>query len=156
MELVLDEPKKAEINTFHDIDILIDEKIKDYIGPTLIDGFKNIFSKKKLDGDVLSEFEDLLISADTGVDVAKELRKDFDSQFRDQTLINYNLFKNNYKFFPLETRFNGMEINGFSSRIENSNKTNAFIMHFAHEGDKAEQMRKVVEELEANNEDPIL
>jgi ADP-heptose:LPS heptosyltransferase len=85
-----------------------------------------------------------------------ELRKDFDSQFRDQTLINYNLFKNNYKFFPLETRFNGMEINGFSSRIENSNKTNAFIMHFAHEGDKAEQMRKVVEELEANNEDPIL
>ncbi len=43
----------------------------------LSDGFKNIFSKKKLDDDVLSEFEDLLISADTGVDVAKELRKDF-------------------------------------------------------------------------------
>ena len=48
MELVLDEPKKAEINTFHDIDILIDEKIKDYIGPTLIDGFKNIFNKNEL------------------------------------------------------------------------------------------------------------
>ena len=45
----------------------------------LSDGFKNIFSKKKLDGDVLSEFEDLLISADTGVDVAKELRKDFEN-----------------------------------------------------------------------------
>ena len=42
-------------------------------------GFKNIFSKKKLDNDVLSEFEDLLISADTGVDVAKELRKDFEN-----------------------------------------------------------------------------
>jgi len=48
MELVLDEPNKTEINTFHDIDILIDEKIKDYIGPTLIDGFKNIFNKHDL------------------------------------------------------------------------------------------------------------
>ena len=28
---------------------------------------------------MLSEFEDLLISADTGVDVAKELRKDFEN-----------------------------------------------------------------------------
>ena len=27
----------------------------------LTDGFKNIFSKKKIDGEVLSEFEDLLI-----------------------------------------------------------------------------------------------
>ena len=45
----------------------------------LSDGFKNIFSKKKLNDDVLSEFEDLLISADTGVDVAKELRKDFEN-----------------------------------------------------------------------------
>ena len=45
----------------------------------LADGFKNIFSKKKLDDEVLSEFEDLLISADTGVDVAKELRKDFEN-----------------------------------------------------------------------------
>ena len=45
----------------------------------LSNGFKNIFSKKKLDDDVLSEFEDLLISADTGVDVAKELRKDFEN-----------------------------------------------------------------------------
>ena len=41
-------------------------------------GFKNIFSKKKLDDDVLSKFEDLLISSDTGVEVAKELRKDFE------------------------------------------------------------------------------
>ena len=46
---------------------------------SLSGGFKSIFSKKKLDDDVLSEFEDLLISADTGVDVAKELRKDFEN-----------------------------------------------------------------------------
>ena len=42
-------------------------------------GFKNIFSKKKIDENILSEFEDLLITADTGVDVAKELRKDFEN-----------------------------------------------------------------------------
>ena len=42
-------------------------------------GFKNIFSKKKIDDDVLAEFEDLLITADTGVKVAKELRKDFEN-----------------------------------------------------------------------------
>ena len=45
----------------------------------LSDGFKNIFSKKKIDAEVLSEFEDLLISADTGIVVAKELRKDFET-----------------------------------------------------------------------------
>ena len=42
-------------------------------------GFKNIFSQKKIDDDVLTEFEDLLITADTGVEVAKELRKDFEN-----------------------------------------------------------------------------
>ena len=76
-----------------------------------------------------------------------ENRNLFNSQFKDQTLINYNLFKNGYQLFALDTVFNGMEINGFSSRIENSNKTNAYIMHFAHEGDKEVQMSKVVEEL---------
>ena len=55
----------------------------------LSDGFKNIFSKKKLDNDVLSEFEDLLISADTGVDVAKELRKDFENFKIDKKLDNH-------------------------------------------------------------------
>ena len=55
----------------------------------LSDGFKNIFSKKKLDDDVLSEFEDLLISADTGVDVAKELRKDFENFKIDKKLDNH-------------------------------------------------------------------
>tara|TARA_A100001015_G_scaffold301121_1_gene387503 strand:- start:507 stop:1427 length:921 start_codon:yes stop_codon:yes gene_type:complete len=55
----------------------------------LSDGFKNIFSKKKLDDDVLVEFEDLLISADTGVDVAKELRKDFENFKIDKKLDNH-------------------------------------------------------------------
>ena len=45
----------------------------------LATGFKNIFSKKNIDDDVLTEFEDLLITADTGVEVAKELRKDFEN-----------------------------------------------------------------------------
>ena len=55
----------------------------------LADGFKNIFSKKKLDEEVLSEFEDLLISADTGVEVAKELRKDFENFKIDKKLDNH-------------------------------------------------------------------
>ena len=42
-------------------------------------GFKNIFSKKKINETVLTEFEDLLISADTGVEVAREMRKNFEN-----------------------------------------------------------------------------
>ena len=38
-------------------------------------GFKNIFSKKKIDENVLTEFEELIITSDAGVEVAKELRK---------------------------------------------------------------------------------
>ena len=55
----------------------------------LSDGFKNIFSKKKLEGNVLSDFEDLLISADTGVEVAKDLRKDFENFKIDKKLDNH-------------------------------------------------------------------
>ncbi len=44
----------------------------------LSNGIKNIFSKKKIDDKVLSEFEDLLISSDTGVDVAQKIRRDFE------------------------------------------------------------------------------
>ena len=44
----------------------------------LTDGFKNIFSKKRIDEDVLTKFEELIISSDAGVDVAKELRNDFE------------------------------------------------------------------------------
>ena len=45
----------------------------------LTDGFKNIFSKKNINEDVLTKFEELIISADAGVDVARELRKDFEN-----------------------------------------------------------------------------
>ena len=45
----------------------------------LSEGINNIFSKKKIDENILSEFEDLLISSDTGAEVAHQLRKDFES-----------------------------------------------------------------------------
>jgi signal recognition particle GTPase len=38
----------------------------------LSDGFKNIFSKKNIESKILSEFEDLLIASDTGVEVARQ------------------------------------------------------------------------------------
>ena len=52
----------------------------------LTDGFKNIFSKKKIDANVLTEFEELIISSDAGVAVAKELRKDFENLKIDKKL----------------------------------------------------------------------
>ena len=52
----------------------------------LTDGFKNIFSKKKIDDNVLTEFEELIISSDAGVDVARELRKDFENLKIDKKL----------------------------------------------------------------------
>ena len=39
------------------------------------DGFKNIFSKKKVDSTILEEFEELIISSDAGVDEQKSLEK---------------------------------------------------------------------------------
>ena len=53
----------------------------------LTQGFENIFSKKKINNEVLDEFEELIISSDAGVNVAAELRKDFES-FRDDKKIN--------------------------------------------------------------------
>tara|TARA_B100001996_G_scaffold135074_1_gene102801 strand:+ start:275 stop:1189 length:915 start_codon:yes stop_codon:yes gene_type:complete len=47
---------------------------------------KNIVSKKKIDDTVLSDFEDLLISSDTGVEAAKELRKSFENLKVDKNL----------------------------------------------------------------------
>ena len=38
-----------------------------------------IFFLKKIDNSILEEFEELIISSDAGVDVAKELRKDFEN-----------------------------------------------------------------------------
>ena len=46
---------------------------------SLSEGFKDIFSKKIIDDRVLNEFEELIISSDAGVDVAKEFRKDFEN-----------------------------------------------------------------------------
>ena len=42
-------------------------------------GFKKIFSKKKIYETVLAKFEELIITSDAGVEVAKELRKDFEN-----------------------------------------------------------------------------
>ncbi len=44
----------------------------------LAEGLKNIFSKKNINNEDLNKFEELLISSDAGVDVAKDLRKDFE------------------------------------------------------------------------------
>ena len=58
------------------------DKFKSGLGKSssdLSEGFENIFSKKKIDDRVLDEFEELIISSDAGVDVAKELRKDFEN-----------------------------------------------------------------------------
>ncbi len=46
---------------------------------SLSEGFKDIFSKKIIDDRVLNEFEELIISSDAGVDVAKKFRKDFEN-----------------------------------------------------------------------------
>ena len=67
------------------------DKFKSGLGKSsssLTDGFKNIFSKKKIDLTILEEFEELIISSDAGVDVAKELRKDFESLKVDKKLEN--------------------------------------------------------------------
>ncbi len=55
----------------------------------LSEGFKNIFSKKVIDENVLNEFEELIISSDAGIDVAKELRKDFENFKIDKKLDNH-------------------------------------------------------------------
>ena len=49
-------------------------------------GIKNIFSKKKIDQIVLSQFEDLLISADVGTETAAELKKEFEKLKVDKDL----------------------------------------------------------------------
>jgi fused signal recognition particle receptor len=41
-------------------------------------GIGSIFSTKNIDDSILSQFEELLISADVGTEVAKELRKEFE------------------------------------------------------------------------------
>ena len=53
-------------------------------------GIKNIFSKKNIDQDVLSQFEELLIRADVGVETSAELRKEFEKLRVDKTLSDPN------------------------------------------------------------------
>ena len=47
------------------------------------------YFSKKIDENVLAEFEELIISSDAGVDVAKELRKDFENIKIDKKLDNH-------------------------------------------------------------------
>jgi ADP-heptose:LPS heptosyltransferase len=72
-----------------------------------------------------------------------ENRTRIQSTFLDQTILNYNFQKHGYKLFRLNPIFNGMEINGFSSRVSMEHKARAMIMHLAHEGNVLEQMQKV-------------
>ena len=53
---------------------------------SLSSGIKNVFSKKNIDQTVLSQFEDLLISADVGVETATELKKEFEKLKVDKNL----------------------------------------------------------------------
>ncbi len=53
-------------------------------------GIKSIFSTKNIDVSVLSEFEELLISADVGVEVANELRKEFEKLKIDKSVKDSN------------------------------------------------------------------
>jgi len=47
---------------------------------------KNIFSKKNIDQTVLSQFEDLLVAADVGIETATELKKEFEKLKVDKNL----------------------------------------------------------------------
>lgn len=55
----------------------------------LSSGIKNIFSKKKIDQTVLSQFEDFLVSADVGVETANELKKEFEKLKIDKSLTDF-------------------------------------------------------------------
>ena len=56
------------------------DKFKSGLGKSssgLSKGLKNIFSKKIIDNNVLDEFEELIVSSDAGIDVAKRAQKRF-------------------------------------------------------------------------------
>ena len=55
----------------------------------LSSGIKNIFSKKKIDQTVLTQFEDFLVSADVGVETANELKKEFEKLKIDKSLTDF-------------------------------------------------------------------
>ena len=45
---------------------------------SLSEGIDNIFKKRKVDQDILQEFEDLLIGSDVGIETAQNLKNDFE------------------------------------------------------------------------------
>ncbi len=53
-------------------------------------GLKNIFSKKTIDQNILSQFEELLISADVGTEIAAEFKKEFEKLKVDKNLTDFN------------------------------------------------------------------
>jgi fused signal recognition particle receptor len=53
-------------------------------------GIKKIFSTKNIDESILSEFEEFLISADVGTEVANELRKEFEKLKIDKSIKDSN------------------------------------------------------------------
>jgi len=56
----------------------------------LSSGIKNIFSKKTIDDSILDQFEELLISADTGIETATELKKEFEKFKIDKNIQSAN------------------------------------------------------------------
>ena len=54
----------------------------------LSSGIKNIISKKNIDQDTLSKFEDLLVGADVGIETANELKKEFEKIKVNKNLID--------------------------------------------------------------------
>ena len=56
----------------------------------LSSGLKNIFSKKNIDSAVLDEFEELLISADVGIETVSELKIEFEKFKVDKNLSDTN------------------------------------------------------------------
>ena len=57
---------------------------------SLSTGIKNIFSTKSIDESVLSQFEELLISADVGVETANELKNEFEKLKIDKKIKSSN------------------------------------------------------------------
>jgi len=53
-------------------------------------GIKDIFSKKNIEGSILSRFEELLINADVGVECAGELKKEFEKLKVDKNITDSN------------------------------------------------------------------
>ena len=59
---------------------------------SLSEGINSIFKKKKVDQEILREFEDLLISSDVGIETAQSLKNDFYHRF--QAIFGLTVLKN--------------------------------------------------------------